>query len=103
MIKKQVYKTIGDFLALVETQFGASVQTIRSDNGSEFIERECQNLFAHKGIIHQKSAPSVPQQNGRVERKHRHLLETARAMRFQSNLPKKFWGDCILAATYVAN
>ena len=35
--------------------------------------------------------------------KHRHLLDTARAMRLHANLPKKFWGDCVLGATYVIN
>ncbi|KAD4887930.1 hypothetical protein E3N88_20003 [Mikania micrantha] len=34
--------------------------------------------------------PHTPQQNGVVERKHRHLLETARALRFEAYLPKDF-------------
>ncbi|GKA13670.1 retrovirus-related pol polyprotein from transposon TNT 1-94 [Tanacetum coccineum] len=47
-----------------------------------------------KGIVHRKFMPYTPWQNGVAERKHKHLLETARAIRFQANLPVKFWGHC---------
>lgn len=31
------------------------------------------------------------------------MLETARAIKIHVGLPKKFWGECILAATHVIN
>lgn len=34
---------------------------------------------------------SRPQQNGVIERKHKHLLEVARALRIQANLPLSFF------------
>lgn len=58
----------------------------------------------HKlGIVHQSSCSYSPQQNGIVERKHRTLLNTTRALRKQAHLPIHFWGDCILSATYLLN
>lgn len=76
---------------------------IRSDNGTEIIQESCRVLFLNKGIIHQRSIPGNPQQNGRVERRHKSLLETARTIRFHAGLPYKFWGDCVLTATHIIN
>lgn len=49
------------------------------------------------------SCAYTPQKNGVVERKHRHLLEMARALRFQASLPIEFWGECLMITTYIIN
>ena len=86
---------------MVQTQFQTKVRTIRSDNGSEFL---ClKNQFSKLGIVHETSCVGTPQQNGRVERKHRHILNVARALRFEASLPIDFWGECILTAAYLIN
>ena len=64
-----------------------------------FIQSVCLRLFGAKGILHQRSIIKTPQHNGVVERKHRHFLDTARALRFQASFPKQFWGECVFAAT----
>ena len=74
---------------MVENQFKTNVQFIRSDNGLEFVNQESILYFQSRGKLHQKYCPYTPQQNGVVERKHKHLLETARALLFQSKLPVK--------------
>ena len=60
-------------------------------------------LFKSQGIIHQSLCPYTPQQNGVVERKHRHIMETARAIRFQGHIPIRFWGECVLVVVYIIN
>ena len=81
---------------MVEAQFKVKSQLVRSDNGTKFINDFCHALFASKDILHKKSIVKTPQPNSVAERKHRHLLDTARAIRFQPGLPKHFWGKCIL-------
>lgn len=53
--------------------------------------------------MHEKSFPYSPQQSGVFECKHRHLLDTTRALMFQSKLPLHFWGGAILTATAMVN
>ena len=79
------------FVTMVQTQFSLPVKAIRSDNALEFTKsNEVLELFASKGILHQTSCVQTPQQNGVVERKHKHLLEVSRALLFKSKLPLKF-------------
>ncbi|CAM8928890.1 unnamed protein product [Rhodiola kirilowii] len=101
--KDQVSTFIREYFTLIHTQFEKRVKVFRSDNGSEFINGNLQDFFKRQGCIHQTSCVYTPQQNGAVERKHRHLLEVARGLRLQAHLPKLFWGDCVLTATYIIN
>ena len=101
--KSETQLHLYSFHALVKTQFNANIKIVRSDNGTEFLVKDLHNFFLDKGIIHQRSCIGTLQQNGMVERKHRHLLEVARGLRFQANLPIKFWGECVLTAAYLLN
>lgn len=101
LAKSEVSIVLQNFCSMAERQFGKQVKTVRSDNGTEFI---ClRKFFAEKGILHQTSCVGTPQQNGRVERRHRHILNVARSLLFQGKLPVKFWGESILTAVYLIN
>jgi hypothetical protein len=116
--KSETFTTLIHFFNQINRQFNTKInkinsgdggiflpqlQAIRSDNGSEFLSKQIQKWFHDHGIIHQRSCVATPQQNGVVERKHRHLLDVARALRFQANLPLSFWGECVLTAAYLIN
>jgi len=91
------------FWQYVNTHFGKQVKILRSHNALEFDSAPCEDFFSKHGIIHQTSCVDRPQQNGRVERKYKHILEISRALRFQAALPLHFWGDCVLAAAHIIN
>ena len=55
------------------------------------------------GIIYQSSCVNTPQQNGVAKRKNRHLLEVSHSIMFTSNVPKHFWGEAVLTATYLTS
>lgn len=99
--KSEVGKIIRNFFAMASTQFHKKVKCIRSDNGTEFTCLE--KFFQEQGTLFESSCVGTPQQNARVERKHRHILNVARALRFQASLPFDFWGECILTAGYLIN
>ncbi|CAM8925879.1 unnamed protein product [Rhodiola kirilowii] len=99
--KSEVALLIKNFCAMTQTQFHKKVRRVRSDNGMEFVS--LQQFFATQGIIAETTCIYTPQQNGRVERKHRHILNVARALHFQASLPIQFWGECVLTACYLIN
>lgn len=101
--KYDVSMSIQLFLRFVKNQFAKTIKVIRTDNGTEFVNSVCETMFKEMGVIHQRSCPYTPQQNGVAERKHRHLLEVTRALRFQAKIPLKYWGHCVLAASHIIN
>nr|GEW21783.1 ribonuclease H-like domain-containing protein [Tanacetum cinerariifolium] len=60
-------------------------------------------FFCEMGIIQQTSCEHTPQQNGIAERKHRYLLNVARSLMFQEEIPLRFWFECLLIAVYLIN
>lgn len=91
------------FYNFAKTHFNRKIKYLRSDNALEFDDGPCQEFFAKLGIVHQTSCVDRPQQNARVERKHRHILEIARALRFQAGLALSYWGECVMTAVHIIN
>ncbi|XP_027771542.1 uncharacterized protein LOC107015253 isoform X2 [Solanum pennellii] len=101
--RSELFSIFKGFFAEIQNQFDVSIRTFRSDNALEYLSSQFQEFMSHHGIIHQKSCPYTPQQNGVAERKNRHLIEAARTLLIESHVPLHFWGDAVLFACYLIN
>ncbi|XP_039130906.1 uncharacterized protein LOC120267313 [Dioscorea cayenensis subsp. rotundata] len=84
-------------------EFSASIKTFRSDSGGEYTSHAFRTYLSSEGTLPQLSCPGAHPQNGVAERKHRHILETARALLLGASLPPHFWADAVHTAVYLIN
>ncbi|GJY21650.1 putative ribonuclease H-like domain-containing protein [Tanacetum coccineum] len=68
------------FIRQIENQLSHRVKIIRSDNGTEFKNRDMLEFCGNKGIKQEYSTARTPQQNGVAERMNKTLIEAARTM-----------------------
>jgi len=80
------------FLNEIENQFEKTIKIFRSDNAKDYFSHDLSSFLSSKGILHQSTCPHTPQQNGIAERKNHHLLETARSLMLNTNVPTQHWG-----------
>ncbi|MDV3146689.1 MAG: reverse transcriptase domain-containing protein, partial [Sweet potato little leaf phytoplasma] len=90
-----------NFKKLIETQFDASIRCLQTDWGGEY--RSLSKYLLSQGILHRISCPYTPQQNGRVERKNRHVVEIGLSLLGHSHLPLSFWSYAFQTAVYIIN
>ena len=88
---------------MIHTQFQPQFQVFRIDNGREYFNTILGNYLKENGIFHQSSCVETAQQNGIAECKSHYLSEVDRALLFQTHVPKHFWGEAVLTASYLIN
>jgi hypothetical protein len=76
------------FQKYVERYFNLKIKSVQSDWGGEF--RSLNKFFENCGIVHRVACPHTHQQNGAVERKHRHIVETGLALLYHGSVPLRF-------------
>ncbi|GJZ52732.1 retrovirus-related pol polyprotein from transposon TNT 1-94 [Tanacetum coccineum] len=92
-----------DFLTLVQRGLHAQVTTVRTDKGTEFLNKTLHAYFAKEGIRHETSTARTPEQNGVVERRNRTLVEAARTMLSAAKVPLFFWAEAIATSCFTQN
>ncbi|GKA01050.1 retrovirus-related pol polyprotein from transposon TNT 1-94, partial [Tanacetum coccineum] len=101
--KDETPEDLKDFLTMIQRNLQASLISVRTDRGTEFLNKTLNAFFKEEGIEHQTSTPRTPEQNGVVERRNRTLVEAARTMLSASKLPLFFWAEAIATACYTQN
>ncbi|GKA36473.1 retrovirus-related pol polyprotein from transposon TNT 1-94 [Tanacetum coccineum] len=101
--KDEIPEVLKDFLTMIQRNLQASVISVRTDRGTEFLNKTLNAFFKEEGIEHQTSTPQTPEHNGVVERRNRTLVEAARTMLSASKLPLFFWAEAIATACYTQN
>ena len=102
-LKSDFYHVFENFCTLVENQFNTFVKILRTNGGGEFSTKLLAKFLQTKGILHQKSCSYTPEQNGVVERKHRHLVETGLTLLVQSKLPLSLWLEAFTTVVFLIN
>ncbi|GJS68406.1 putative ribonuclease H-like domain-containing protein [Tanacetum coccineum] len=70
--KDETPEVLKDFLTMIQRNLQAQVITVRTDRGTEFLNKTLHAYFKEEGIEHQTSTPRTPEQNGVVERRNRY-------------------------------
>ncbi|GJU61996.1 retrovirus-related pol polyprotein from transposon TNT 1-94 [Tanacetum coccineum] len=79
------------------------VRFVRTDNGTEFVNKDLTDFYESVNITYEKTVPRTPQQNGVVERRNRTLVEAARTMLIFSKAPLFLWAEAVATACYTQN
>lgn len=101
--KSQVLEKFKEFKNLSENQLQKKIKKLRTDNGGEYCSDEFDKYLKEAGIIHQKSCPYTPEQNGLAERMNRTIIEKTRCLLAEAGLPQDFWAEAVSTACYLIN
>ncbi|GJY61901.1 retrovirus-related pol polyprotein from transposon TNT 1-94 [Tanacetum coccineum] len=101
--KDETPHAIEKFIVQTQRALNATVRFVRTDNGTEFVNKTLDGWFESVGISHETSVPRSPQQNGVVERRNRTLMEAARTMLIFAKAPLFLWAEAVATACYTLN
>jgi hypothetical protein len=99
--KSEVHHVFLEFQTHVERLLNRKILSVQSDWGGEY--QRLNTYLKSVGIHHRVSCPHTHQQNGVVERKHRHIVEIGLALLAHNSLPLWFWDEAFITACYLIN
>jgi hypothetical protein len=67
--------TLINLSVLLKIYFLARLKNFQSDGWGEYMSRQYTSFLTNNGIYHQVTCPHTLEQNGILERKHKHIME----------------------------
>jgi transposase InsO family protein len=101
--KASVPANLIDEIRRWERETGCKVHTIRTDRGTEFMNKTFHAFCAENGIHTVYSAAYTPEQNGRAERMNRTIIEKARTLLLGVEADEDLWVEAVLTAVHLHN
>lgn len=99
--KSEVFQIFQQFKTNVELQCNHKIKALQTDWGGEY--RSLVHFFKKFGIDHRVSCLHTSQQNGVVERKHRHIVDTGLSLLANAHMPLAYWDDAFSTSVYLIN
>ena len=91
------------FKTWIENQSGYRIKVIRCDNGIKYTTDKFVKFCEVVGIEHQLTTTYTPQQNGVSERKNMIIMEIARCLLFEKEMPKICWAEAVNTTIFMLN
>ena len=88
IMNSTVSTKIIEAMSTIFARFGVP-QSLRTDNGPQFVSEEFTSFLKEHGIEHRRTTPLWPQANGEVERQNRTLLKALRIAKVEGRDWKK--------------
>jgi len=89
--KDEASKVLKEWITCSEIETEEKANLLRTDGGSEYMGTEFQEWLRSRGMHHEVTNASTPQENRVAERLNRTILEMMRTMMYESDLPRNLW------------
>jgi len=93
--KSDIFDAFRKYKRRVEKMTGCVIKRLRTDNAREYLSKDFTKFLENEGISRQLSVEYTSQQNGLAERANHTLVEMARCIMLQANLPQSLWAEAI--------
>lgn len=101
--KDEVFEAFKEVKALLENQKRKKIKFLQSDNEIKYVNGRFDKFLKEAGIARRLTVPYYLEQNAVSKRKNRTLMNTARCLLMQANLPDYMWAEAVNTANYLRN